>query len=35
MSEGLVGYSDFSTRPIERVGEFVEVVPGMVATAFG
>ncbi len=30
-SEGLVGYSDFSTRPIERVGEFVEVVPGMVA----
>ncbi|MFL2527826.1 MAG: TonB-dependent receptor [Candidatus Azotimanducaceae bacterium] len=31
-SEGLVGYSDFSTRPIERVGEFVEVVPGMVAT---
>ena len=22
-SEGLVGYSDFSTRPIERVGEFV------------
>lgn len=31
-SQGLVGYSDFSTRPIERVGEFVEVVPGMVAT---
>ncbi len=31
-SQGLVGYADFSTRPIERVGEFVEVVPGMVAT---
>ena len=31
-SEGLIGYSNFSTRPIERVGEFVEVVPGIVAT---
>ena len=31
-SEGLVGYSDFSTRPLQRVGELVEVVPGMVAT---
>ena len=31
-SEGVVGYSDFSTRPMQRVGEFVEVVPGMVAT---
>ncbi|MCR9259442.1 MAG: TonB-dependent receptor [Pseudomonadaceae bacterium] len=31
-SEGLVGYADFDTRPLERVGELVEVVPGMVAT---
>ena len=31
-AEGLVGYSDFSTRPLSRVGELVEVVPGMVAT---
>ena len=31
-SEGLVGYADFSTRPTQRVGELVEVVPGMVAT---
>ncbi len=31
-SEGLVGYGDFSTRPLSRVGELVEVVPGMVAT---
>lgn len=31
-SEGLVGYADFSTRPMQRVGELVEVVPGMVAT---
>lgn len=31
-SEGLVGYADFETRPLERVGELVEVVPGMVAT---
>jgi hypothetical protein len=31
-SEGLVGYADFSTRPLQRVGELVEVVPGMVAT---
>jgi len=30
-SEGLVGYADFDTRPLERVGELVEVVPGMVA----
>ena len=34
-SEGLVGYSDFSTRPLQRVGELVEVVPGMVATQHG
>ena len=32
ISEGLIGYSDFSTTPIERVGEFVEVVSGIVAT---
>jgi outer membrane receptor protein involved in Fe transport len=31
-SEGLVGYADFSTRPLQRVGELAEVVPGMVAT---
>lgn len=31
-SEGLVGHADFSTRPLMRVGELVEVVPGMVAT---
>ncbi|XOV82625.1 MAG: TonB-dependent receptor [bacterium] len=31
-SQGLVGYADFDTRPLERVGELVEVVPGMVAT---
>lgn len=31
-SQGVVGYADFSTRPIARVGELVEVVPGMIAT---
>lgn len=31
-SEGLVGYADFSTRPLSRVGELLEVIPGMVAT---
>jgi hypothetical protein len=31
-SEGIVGYADFSTRPMMRVGELVEVVPGMIAT---
>lgn len=31
-SQGLVGYADFSTRPLQRVGELVEVMPGMVAT---
>ena len=31
-SEGIVGYSDFSTRPMLRVGELTEVVPGMIAT---
>lgn len=31
-SQGLVGYSDLATRPLLRVGELVEVVPGMVAT---
>ena len=31
-SSGLVGYADISTRPLQRVGELVEVVPGMVAT---
>lgn len=31
-SEGLVGFDDFSTRPLARVGELLETVPGMVAT---
>ena len=31
-SQGVVGYDDFSTRPFGRVGELVEVVPGMIAT---
>ncbi len=31
-SEGLAGFADFSTRPLSRVGELVEVIPGMVAT---
>lgn len=31
-SKGVVGYSDFSTRPLARVAELVEVVPGMIAT---
>ncbi|MEM6851029.1 MAG: TonB-dependent receptor [Pseudomonadota bacterium] len=31
-SEGVVGYSDFENRPLSRVGELVEVIPGLVAT---
>ncbi|MDG1857904.1 MAG: TonB-dependent receptor [Emcibacteraceae bacterium] len=31
-SDGVVGYADFTTRPLLRVGELVEVIPGMVAT---
>jgi outer membrane receptor protein involved in Fe transport len=31
-SQGTVGYADFATRPLARVGELVEVVPGMIAT---
>lgn len=31
-SEGLVGFDDFATRPLARVGELVETVPGLVAT---
>jgi outer membrane receptor protein involved in Fe transport len=31
-SEGLVEYSDLSTRPLMRVGELTEVIPGMIAT---
>jgi len=31
-SQGVVGYSDFERRPIARVGELVEVIPGLVAT---
>lgn len=30
-SEGLVGYADFETRPLLRVGELAEVIPGMIA----
>lgn len=31
-SQGVVGYSDFERRPLSRVGELVEVIPGLVAT---
>lgn len=31
-SEGTVGYGDFKDRPISRVGELVEVIPGAIAT---
>ena len=31
-SHGIVGNADFTTRPMMRVGELVEVVPGMIAT---
>lgn len=31
-SQGVVGYSDFESRPLSRVGELVEVIPGVVAT---
>lgn len=31
-SEGIVGYDDFKDRPFSRVGELVEVIPGVVAT---
>lgn len=31
-SDGVVGYDDFTTRPLLRVGELVEVIPGMVVT---
>lgn len=31
-SEGVVGYADFENRPISRVGELAENVPGLVAT---
>ena len=31
-SEGVVGYADFEDRPLSRVGELVEVIPGVVAT---
>jgi outer membrane receptor protein involved in Fe transport len=31
-SEGVVGYDDFKDRPLSRVGELVEVIPGAVAT---
>ncbi|MGD2132952.1 MAG: TonB-dependent receptor [Maricaulaceae bacterium] len=31
-SEGVVGYGDFSLRPMLRPGELVEVIPGMIAT---
>ena len=31
-SEGIVGYGDFENRPLARVGELAENVPGLVAT---
>lgn len=31
-SEGVVGYADFEDRPIGRVGELAENVPGLIAT---
>ncbi|MCK0070628.1 TonB-dependent receptor [Kordiimonas laminariae] len=31
-SSGLVGYDDLKNRPISRVGEILEVIPGLVAT---
>ncbi|MDE2412386.1 MAG: TonB-dependent receptor [Sphingomonadales bacterium] len=31
-SEGVVGYADFENRPIGRVGELAENVPGLIAT---
>jgi outer membrane receptor protein involved in Fe transport len=31
-SEGVVGYRDLELRPLLRVGELVETVPGLVAT---
>ncbi|MEM9421779.1 MAG: TonB-dependent receptor [Pseudomonadota bacterium] len=31
-SEGVVGYADFEDRPLSRIGELVEVIPGAVAT---
>jgi hypothetical protein len=31
-SEGVVGYADFEDRPISRVGELAENIPGLVAT---
>ena len=31
-SEGTVGYADFKDKPISRVGELAENVPGLIAT---
>ena len=31
-SQGTVGYEDFKNRPLSRVGELVENVPGLIAT---
>lgn len=31
-SEGVVGYADFEDRPVSRVGELAENVPGLIAT---
>ncbi|SVD52387.1 uncharacterized protein METZ01_LOCUS405241, partial [marine metagenome] len=31
-SEGIVGYDDLDRRPLLRVGELVEVIPGLIAT---
>jgi outer membrane receptor for Fe3+-dicitrate len=31
-SQGVVGYQDFENKPLSRVGELVENVPGVIAT---
>lgn len=31
-SQGVVGYADFENRPLSRVGELAETVPGLIAT---
>jgi len=31
-SQGVVGYDDFKNRPLSRIGELVEVIPGVIAT---
>lgn len=31
-TQGVIGYEDFRDRPLSRVGELVETVPGVIAT---